>query len=854
MRRLLLALALSLSGVLPRVALAAEPSGLVPPKLVTPAEPVVPKGSEGTSAKVVLTLTLDKTGKVTDAVVATSSGVAELDAAALEAAKRLVFEPATRDGAPIPAKIPYTFRFEAKVVEAPKTGAIRGVVRSADESPLAGATVTVIRVADSSEVARSVTSLDGSFRAEALPPGKYRVAVALDGFLPFSVEEDVTAGTVAEVVYRPKPKPVVESADAPVVLEVKGERPPREVTRRTLEAEEIKRLPGTNGDALRSIESLPGVARPPSFSGLLIVRGSGPNDTGIFIDGTQVPLAYHFGGLVSVVPSEVLDRIDFYPGNYGVQYGRLMGGIVDVGLRSPKKDGPHGLLQVDLLDARTMIETPITDRARVLVAARRSWIDTWLKPVLESTGTGVSTAPVYYDGQLIFEYDLNEKSTARLAFVGSSDKLAITLNAPSPGDPIAGGLGFSTQFWRLQGRVETRVAPGVRWTNMLSYGQDIIDIDFGSEFFRLTTKPLNYRSDFRAKLSKQVTAIAGIDMQWTQAHVDLRLPPIPAEGEAPSPFFARPPQHIETDSAIYQPAAYALLDIEAVPGVKLLPGVRVDWTRDTKQWNVSPRIALRWDAVREFPRTTIKGGAGLFYQPPQPYEDQPPYGSTTLSNNRAVHYSAGFEQEITRALDVSFEGFYKDLRNLVVQSPAAALTTSGVAYDNAGSGRTYGTELLVKWKNDGRLFGWIAYTLSRSERRDAPGEAVHLFQYDQTHIFTALASYKLGRGWQVGARFRYVTGTPYTPYAGGIADYDAGAYAALSAPLWSARDASFHRLDIRVDKTWQFKSWSLSAYLDVQNAYNRKNPEGQQYNYNYSQSQPVSGLPILPIIGLRGEL
>jgi hypothetical protein len=161
----------------------------------------------------------------------------------------------------------------------------------------------------------------------------------------------------------------------------------------------------------------------------------------------------------------------------------------------------------------------------------------------------------------------------------------------------------------------------------------------------------------------------------------------------------------------------------------------------------------------------------------------------------------------------------------------------------------------LRYKPQGRFFGWLAYTLSRSERRDAPGEPLHRYDFDQTHILTALASYKLGRGWQVGGRFRYVTGSPYTPEIGGVMDYDAGAYAPITAKsVNSARLPDFNQLDLRIDKAWKFSAWQLSAYLDVQNVYYRKNAEGIAYNYNYTQSSVVSGLPILPIIGVRGEL
>ena len=199
------------------------------------------------------------------------------------------------------------------------------------------------------------------------------------------------------------------------------------------------------------------------------------------------------------------------------------------------------------------------------------------------------------------------------------------------------------------------------------------------------------------------------------------------------------------------------------------------------------------------------------------------------------------------------EGFYKKLDQLVVNQPDAS-STSGTSYGNGGSGRAYGGEVLLRYKPDARFFGWVAYTLSRSERRDSDGQSYHLFDYDQTHILTALASYQLGRGWELGARWRYVSGSPYTPKVAAAYDADSGVYQPSDGAQNSARDPAFHRLDVRVEKTWKFTSWKLSAYLDVQNAYNKKNAEGRSYNYNYSQSDVASGLPILPVVGVRGEL
>jgi hypothetical protein len=532
-----------------------------------------------------------------------------------------------------------------------------------------------------------------------------------------------------------------------------------------------------------------------------------------------------------------------------------MGGNIDIGLRSPRRDGVHGLAQVDILDARLVLEAPLGEKTRFLVAGRRSHIDAWIGRVLEATGAvGVSTAPVYYDFQAILEHDLTRTTTARLAFFGSDDALALTLNAPSRDPALGGDLENSTRFYRVQVRTDTRVTDATRLVNTISFGRDKQHLSIGQNFsLDIATNPLTLRSDLRSRLTDGLTAIVGIDSVWTAADVTVDAPPIPADGQNNGPFFGRQRnlQHLAT--ALFQPAAYAMLEIQPVKALRLLPSVRADYSSDIRDWRASPRFAARYDVASDFPRTTLKGGLGLYHQPPQPYQSFRPFGTPNLEQNRAIHSSLGFEQEITRRIEVSVEGFYKKLDDLVDQRADATGSQGGVTYVNSGSGRIYGGELLLRYKPDDRFFGWIAYTLSRSERRADDSQAFRTFDYDQTHILTALGSYRLGRGWEIGARWRYVTGNPYTPPVSAIYDADAGAYAPLNGAPFSGRDEAFHRLDVRIDKTWTFTDWKLGAYLDVQNVYSRRNPEGRTYNYSYSRSDAVAGLPILPVIGLRGE-
>lgn len=771
---------------------------LVPPKLVENVEPSYPdaKRASGEAASVALTLTIDRTGQVTDVAVAESAGP-EFDEAAVTAARNLRFEPAQKNGEAVQAKIRYVFDFK---LAPPSEPAVPAPV--APVAPAAAATL-----------------------APAPAPSSPSAADAAQG----------------------------DALD----VEVQGEKPPREPTKHVMAAEEISRIPGTNGDAIRAIGNMPGVARPPGGDGMLIVRGSSPNDTAVFVDGTDIPMVYHFGGLSSVIPTEMLEKLDFYPGNFGPQYGRAMGGVVDVGVRSPRKDRLGGLLQFDLVDGRMLVEGPISKSTRFMLAGRRSWLDAWLGAALKDSGVGVTKAPVYYDYQAMVEHDFTRQTTLRLFAFGADDRFKLMINSPSSNDPAIGGDASQTSsFGRLQARIETRPSSTARISSQISAGREGQHFTIGGLGFDLTLDSIGARSDARLQLSQAVTAIAGVDIEYLSYDVTWKAPPNNFDSTQNSgPIFGRPLVELKGKGDVFRPAAYAMFELTPVAGLKLFPGVRADYNTDTKGWTVDPRIGVRYDLHSGFPRTTLKGGVGLYHQPPQPYQSIEPFGTKGVGSPSAVHTSFGVEQEISRPVELSVEGFYKDLNNLVVPVAAADQSANGQSYQNIGTGKIYGSEFLLRYKPEGRFFGWIAYTLSRSERRDSANGPSYIYDYDQTHILTALGSYKLGRGWQAGARFRYISGTPYTPVLGGVMDYDAGAYAPInSSNLNSARTGAFHQLDLRIDKTWTFSSWKLSAYLDVQNTYLHKNPEGVSYNYNYSQSSSLSGIPFLPIIGLRGEL
>jgi hypothetical protein len=174
-------------------------------------------------------------------------------------------------------------------------------------------------------------------------------------------------------------------------------------------------------------------------------------------------------------------------------------------------------------------------------------------------------------------------------------------------------------------------------------------------------------------------------------------------------------------------------------------------------------------------------------------------------------------------------------------------------YDNSGSGRVRGFELVVRQELYKGLSGWIAYTLSQAKRLTPPDTEEQLFEWDQTHILNVVAAYVLPRNWQVSTRFRYSTGRPTTPIVGGVFNASRDEYTAVEGRFNSDRVSTFHQLDLRVDKRWIYRKWILGAYLDLQNVYNRSNAEGTEYNFDFRESRPQQGLPLLPIVGVRGE-
>jgi TonB family protein len=742
-----------------------------------------------------------------------------------------------------------------KFTKAPVT--LEGQVREAGtRDKLAGLTVNIYDPESGDRLRRGYTDSEGEFSFRGLGPGEYRVEIKAENYQTVSYVETINPGEVTTVSYFIEAEYYDEYR-----VKTTGKREERSVNRQRINLEEVRRIPGTGGDVVRVVQNLPGVARAPFASGSIIVRGAAPEDTKIFLQGDNIPLVYHFFGGPAVINSEMIDAVDFYPGNFSTYYGRATGGVIELRTRSPKDDRFHGFTEIDLLDATAQFEGPVTEDLSVAVSARRSYIDAILPLVLPDDGPDITVSPKYYDYQGWVTYRGFEDHKLELFVYGSNDQVALLLPEDEPqgnAEVQITGIDFSNAFHRAQARWEWRPSDAPIENDFIvsyginSFGFEAADnLNFFGDFLQS-----QIREDLRIQADETLEIRLGADMELGQTVYRYEFPRFADDGDTDSesgegrPNFNEDGLVGERKSPLMQPAFYTELNYEPIETLKLIPGVRLDYFGDVRESSVSPRFNTRWQVDD---RVTVKGGVGLFTQPPIPGETEEDFGNPDLTFEKSMHYAVGTEWSIFDYLEVDATLFYRDIWDLIVQTDEVGDDGQPLIYDNDGRGRAYGLELLIRHYPKDKFFGWLAYTLSRAERLNTETGEYVPFEFDQTHILTAVAGYNLPANFDVSARMRVVTGSPETPIVGGVLDVDTDSYRPIYGERFSQRSSTFHQLDVRVDKKFIFDKWILGVYLDVINAYNAQNEEGKRYNYDYSEQAPVMGLPIIPTLGVNGR-
>jgi len=837
------------------------------PALVKQVEAVFPVDmlDAGTGGTVEMEVDLGADGKVMDARVIQSAGAA-FDFSALEAVKQFEFTPAEVDGQPSAVRIQYSYEFffRPEVITTaldPDAGTPEDVVNfegtlveRGTRLPLPAANIVIGEK-------EAVSDELGRFSFRGIPPGPQRVVVSAPDYAKYEVTETLKPGekTVATYFVRRKVYGGFETV-------VRGQKERKEVAQVTIKQEEMRLIPGTNGDAFRVVQNLPSVARSPFGIGLVVVRGSKPYDTRTYVDGAQVPLLFHFGGLFSTFNSNLLQDLNFQPGNFGVEYGRNIGALIYANVRTPSQLGVHGYTDINVVDASGLIEAPLSENWSAAASFRRSWVDvlvpwglkTFYPRALEVLSFTVT--PNYFDWQVRAEW--KPKTGRKRFFVtlfGSSDALKLALPNPALDPEGRGEFGTTIGYNRLLVGFDTAVTKNVFFSSRTYAGIDSLTITGGTDLYAKGQQwPVATRNAFKIELeSLNLTLDTGLDLSLLPYRLNFQTPPPFKLNQIPDPFLSRQLRQEDTTVVTFQPAAFLEATWRPVPSLKIIGGVRADYELQMNKGWVDPRLAALWSPTDKL---TLKGGIGQYHQSPDYRSGQlsKKFGNPDLLPEGANHYTIGAEARFTDAISLDVQLYYKDLFHqsrptLALESGSANIDELDLNYVSTGYGKSYGAEVLLRHALTKNFFGWISYSLSRTERDFAQGREYGTHPLDQPHNLVIVASYKLPLDFIVGAKLRYTSGPLNTPNIGSIYDANGNYYYPLFGKQWSRRLPDFFQLDVRIDRRFVFERWMLALYVDVQNVTNRSNVEGVTSNYDYTKEQYIYGLPIVPVLGVRAE-
>jgi TonB family protein len=846
------------------------------PKLLQAVAPDYPPAAlaAGKQARVKVRIHIDATGTVASVDVLEPVGDG-FDEAAVAAAQQYVFEPAEIDGKPAPIAVETTINFvidqkpdeppvqpraapaqperhtgppnHAGPFDAPVT--VQGVaVERGTRNKLAGVIVSIAELG-----LDAITADDGSFFFHGVPPGRYQVLADDPRYDRLSRPIAIASRERVEIRLWMKPKNA-----SPYETVVEGERDTLEVTKRTISRAQMTSIPGTFGDPIRVVETLPGVARAPFGLGLLLIRGSDPEDTGIFVDGHEVPALFHFLGGPSIFNAEMLDSLTLYPGGFPGRFGRFYGGVVALETRETKDDGIHGSAKIDFIDAGAYLRAPITHDLTIAVAGRRSYIDLFLGFILPkaSVGTERIVTPVYDDLSVKLDYNLHADGHLSVFFISSHDSLkALQKDLDTM---TAEALDSSIDFWRVIASYTRPLAGDLKLTISPAYGVDIVaangtDSSTPGPFSSLDVVDQNvsYRMRVNGTVGSKVTLDTGLDL-LSRVTTYNALAAQNDNIENASGINISPSQLLRGAQTVGL-GAYLDLGIQATSRLRLIPSLRVDgYLLDGQdRSDIDPRLLARFK-LDDF--WSLKAYVGQFTEPPPPEALDRRFGNPNIQLEKAYDYGLGYEWHPDRLWSLDSEIYYVNRVDVVEFNGGATMNPDGtyqyVNFDNGGKNYSYGLEAIIKREITPTLYGWLSYTFSRS--KEADGNTWVASTFDEPNVLNAVASWKPGKGFEVGLRYQFASGRPTTPVIGATYDSDAGSYVPVYGTYRSQRIPAFSQLDARIERDWVFERWSLGGYLDCINVMNTKNVEAIEYDYRYRQSAPVTSFPILPTLGVRG--
>jgi len=735
-------------------------------------------------------------------------------------------------------------------------GKITGkVVDETSREPIPGVNVTIIGTNIG-----TATDLNGNFEINGISFGMYQVKFSSIGYSTV-VKTDVVVSSVKPtdlMVY------LVESTIEFESINVKANyfmQDPSEIgSIANFSYEEIRRAPGGFEDVIRALSVLPGVAQTSAGRNDLVVRGGAPSENLYIVDGFVVPNINHFGtqgatgGPISYINLDFVRETTFSTGGFSTLYGDKLSSVLSIDLRDGRKDKLGGKATISASQFGLNAEGPIGDKGNFLFSARRSYLD------FIFDAAGFNFVPEYYDVLSKVNYDINSKEKISFLFVSAFDRVKFNNKTAEDRYDNSRILG-SNQNSYLTGISYRKLIPNGFYT--ISLSRNFTDYDSAQRDSLLNPIFLNksregeneLKGDLVLKLSKTSELNFGSSLKLIKFSADIKLPSfITTFGEALSI------SSVNTKTNFLKYNIYTQLNQVLFNKLRMSVGARLDYFNGIEaKYNFNPRISFSY-SISDLANMNLSIGS---------YSQSPSYiwlaaipSNKELKAVKVNQIVLGYERNLDEDLRLKLEAFtkqYSDYPTSVIR-PYLVLANTGAGYTGSednfssfgfeplvskGKGNVNGLELsLQKKSSEVPHYGIISITYSKARFTGLDG-IERDGTYDQRLIINASGGYRFNEKWEVSGKFKFATGNPYTPFN------DDGTQSVINYN--SKRFKSFHSVDLRVDRRWEFDGWNLITYLDIQNIYNNKNTNIIRWDYRKNKVAENNSIGILPSIGVSVE-
>jgi hypothetical protein len=739
-------------------------------------------------------------------------------------------------------------------------GAVRGtVVDAVTREPLIGANVFLLGTSFG-----AASDINGVFTIRQLPAGTYSVQASMIGYRA-QVATDVTVapGREAQLSFTLQPT-TLDLEEVVIEAAMFRENADAQVSSQTLSYEEIRRAPGGQEDVIRAISVLPGVVQASAGRNDLIVRGGAPSENLYVVDGLEIPNINHFGtqgatgGPLSFINLDFVQDVTFATGGFGARYGDKLSSVMNIQLKEGRRDRLGGKLTVSASQFGMNAEGPIGGSGSYFFSARRSYLDFIFK------AAGFGFVPEYWD--FITKATVSVDRENEISFVG----IGVLDNVRFFNDTE--DQRFSNS--RILGNSQNQYFSNFSWKRLMgngfmtfSLGRTFVDYNFLqtdsllAPVFRSDSKEgeTSLRADGVFLLDRTRELSFGAQGKYARVRGDFALTPTSdAIQTGPSlPFLSN-----RWDTTAFKGAAYVQYAQTFFKRLRVTAGGRLDYFNLIDQpAALSPRLSFRY-GLNDLTTLTLSGGR--YHQAPSYIWLVSNSANAALRHVRVDQAVLGVERLLRSDTKLRIEGYIKDYGHYPASTerPWLVLANTGAGFGGSedgfssfgleplvseGVGSSYGLELLLQKRlSEIPLYGILSLSWNNTEYAALDGIR-RPGLYDQRIIFNFSGGWKIDAHWETSLKFRYGSGTPFTPF--GVSGEQL-----FASDFNAARLPDFHSLDLRVDRRWFFTHWNLIAYIDIQNIYNRKNIQAYRWDPRNNSIESSGGaIGVLPTIGVSAE-